>query len=89
MFLILLFSVLSLALAIIYWRILKPLPIKRFWRVTALWALACALFLHVGLIMLAQLGVHVASSGTVRWLSYLTLGVISMTVPLSCSKTRL
>lgn len=81
LFSIVMTSVMLVLWAIVCWRMIAPLTVRRFTKVLLAAALLAALILYYVTRLFVREGLPVEVNITLRWIGYLSLGFISLTIP--------
>lgn len=81
LFSIVMTSVMLVLWAIVCWRMIAPLTVRRFTKVLLAAALLAALVLYYVTRLFVREGLPVEVNTTLRWIGYLSLGFISLTIP--------
>ena len=86
MFTLILSSLMFIVWVLICWRMIVPLPVKRCYKVLLMVLLGCALLLYHIARVLVQQGFPVELNSSLRWVGYMSLGFVSLIVPLLFTK---
>lgn len=86
MFTLILSSVMFIVWVLICWRMIVPLPVRKPYKILLMALLGCTLLLYHIARVLVQQGVPVELNASLRWVGYMSLGFVSLTIPLLFTK---